>query len=237
MERFSCRQSLAFDALFASAYFDDRLHPHTRHSPFQPNVNHGFRLREVVYRPDPAVIRTLTRIPSSEEEAGFGVNPSPVSSIILVNEVWHGIFGRRTNCRLGNDCIGWGDRRFRVSFSQHLIGDELQRGEDMATTMRAALDDGSGIYRTQDVPMPEMFEGAALVRVRQTGICGSDLHMTTRRDEAQDLPSGHEVTGEIVELPSGNHKLQVGDRVAIDTVCSGRACFDCRYCNYGQYRH
>ena len=105
------------------------------------------------------------------------------------------------------------------------------------TTMRAALDDGTGLYQTQDVPMPEMFDGAAMIRVRQTGICGSDLHMTTRREEAQDLPSGHEVTGEIVELPSGNHNLEVGDRVAIDTVCSGRACFDCRFCNYGQYRH
>ena len=104
-------------------------------------------------------------------------------------------------------------------------------------TMRGSLDDGTGRYRTQDVPMPEMFDGAALIRVRQTGICGSDLHMTTRRDEAQDLPSGHEVAGEVVELPPGEHRLQVGDRVAIDTVCSGRACYDCRYCNYGQYRH
>lgn len=107
----------------------------------------------------------------------------------------------------------------------------------MEQKMRAALDDGTGIYRTQDAPLPEMFDGAALIRVRQTGICGSDLHMTTRREEAQDLPSGHEVTGEIVELPDGNHGLEVGDRVAIDTVCSGRACFDCRFCNYGQYRH
>ena len=107
----------------------------------------------------------------------------------------------------------------------------------MANTMRASLDDGTGTYSTQDVAMPEMFEGAALIRVRQTGICGSDLHMTARREEAQDVPSGHEVTGEVVELPKGNHNLQVGDRVAIDTVCSGRACFDCRYCNYGQYRH
>ena len=62
---------------------------------------------------------------------------------------------------------------------------------DMATMMRAALDDGSGVYRTQDVPMPEMFEGAAMIRVRQTGICGSDLHMTNSRQEAQDVPSGH----------------------------------------------
>ena len=104
--------------------------------------------------------------------------------------------------------------------------------------MRGALDDGTGNYTTQDIPMPEMFHGAALIRVRQTGICGSDLHMTNRRTEAQDLPSGHEVAGEIVELPSGDTaSLAVGDRVAIDTVCGGRACGSCRYCDYGQYRH
>ena len=108
-------------------------------------------------------------------------------------------------------------------------------------TMRAALDDGTGAYSTQDVPLPEMFPGAALVRVRQTGICGSDLHMTNRRTEAQDLPSGHEVAGEVVELPANTNGtangLRVGDRVAIDSVCGGRACGTCRYCAYGQYRH
>lgn len=115
------------------------------------------------------------------------------------------------------------------------------------TTMRAALDDGTGAYTTQDVSMPPIFPGAAVIRVRQTGICGSDLHMTNRRTEAQDLPSGHEVAGEIVELPDAGHGngsgngngrgLRVGDRVAIDTVCAGRACLACRFCRYGQYRH
>ena len=109
----------------------------------------------------------------------------------------------------------------------------------MTDTMRGALDDGSGNYTTQDVPMPDMFPGAAMIRVRQTGICGSDLHMTNRRTEAQDIPSGHEVAGEVVELPaaSDSNGLSVGDRVAIDTVCGGRACGSCRYCDYGQYRH
>ena len=107
----------------------------------------------------------------------------------------------------------------------------------MTNRMRGALDDGTGVYSTQEVPMPEVFDGAALIQVRQTGICGSDLHMTTSRVDAQDIPSGHEVTGEIVELPPGTSGLSVGDRVAIDTVCAGRACGDCRYCNYGQYRH
>ena len=45
----------------------------------------------------------------------------------------------------------------------------------MAETMRAALDDGTGQYIVQDVPMPEMYEGAAMIRIHQTGICGSDF--------------------------------------------------------------
>ncbi len=107
----------------------------------------------------------------------------------------------------------------------------------MPAKMKAALDDGTGKYVLQEVAMPEMFAGAALIRVRQTGICGSDLHMTDARTEAQTLPSGHEVAGEIVELPSGEKNLQIGDRVAIETIGAGRACMVCRYCKYGQYRH
>ena len=33
----------------------------------------------------------------------------------------------------------------------------------MPETMRAALDDGTGQYVVQDVRVPEMFEGAALI--------------------------------------------------------------------------
>ncbi len=107
----------------------------------------------------------------------------------------------------------------------------------MPATMKGALDDGTGKYVLQDVPMPEMYEGAALVRVRQTGICGSDLHMTDVRTEAQVIPSGHEVAGEIVELPAGETELKVGDRVALETIGAGRACLKCHYCKFGQYRH
>ena len=107
----------------------------------------------------------------------------------------------------------------------------------MPETMRAALDNGTGQYVVQDVRVPDMFEGAALIRVRQTGICGSDLHMTTSRTEAQELPSGHEVAGEIVDIPDGDHGLSVGDRVAVEMVGAGRACLTCHFCRYGQWKH
>jgi threonine dehydrogenase-like Zn-dependent dehydrogenase len=107
----------------------------------------------------------------------------------------------------------------------------------MSHKMKAALDDGTGCYVVQEVDMPRMFDGAALVRVRETGICGSDLHMTDARTEAQELPSGHEVAGEVVELPAGETRLKVGDRVAMETIGAGKACLKCHYCRFGQYRH
>jgi threonine dehydrogenase-like Zn-dependent dehydrogenase len=108
----------------------------------------------------------------------------------------------------------------------------------MPSTMRGAIHDPkSGIEVVPDLKMPARFPGSAVVRVRRTGICGSDLHMNNERKERQKVPSGHEVAGEIVELPAGPGSLKVGDRVAIETIGEGRACLSCWYCRMGQYRH
>lgn len=114
----------------------------------------------------------------------------------------------------------------------------------MPEQMTAALDNGAGKYVVQKTAMPDRAPGSVLIRVRQTGIRGSDLHMTRERTEAQKVPSGHEVAGEIVELPKGiravsgqNTPLKVGDRVAIETIGSGRSCGTCYFCRQGQFRH
>ena len=110
-------------------------------------------------------------------------------------------------------------------------------GQSTPSVMKTALDDGAGQYQIHETGVPNMFPGAALIKVRQTGICGSDLHMTNARTEAQTLASGHEVAGEIVELPPGDWDVQVGERVAIEMIGAGRACLNCYYCRFGQYRH
>ena len=108
----------------------------------------------------------------------------------------------------------------------------------MPDTMRGALHDGGDkvIFR-DDLAMPAPFPGSALIQIRQSGICGSDLHMNNERTEQQVIPSGHEVAGEIIELPDGETDLQVGDHVAIETIGAGQACLNCWYCRSGQYRH
>ena len=107
----------------------------------------------------------------------------------------------------------------------------------MSDTMRAALDDGNGIVSIHQSPMPERFPGSALIALKQIGICGSDLHMNNERTDPQTLPTGHEPAGEVIEVPPGEVRIHPGDRVAIETIGSGKACEACYFCRIGQYRH
>ncbi|KAL7422725.1 hypothetical protein Q5752_002017 [Cryptotrichosporon argae] len=82
--------------------------------------------------------------------------------------------------------------------------------------------------------------GEALVHVRATGICGSDVHFWKHghigptmivRDECG---AGHESAGEVIEIGAGVTHLQVGDRVAIEAgVPCGLA--SCDACRTGRY--
>jgi propanol-preferring alcohol dehydrogenase len=78
-----------------------------------------------------------------------------------------------------------------------------------------------------DVPMPEPGADEALVRVVATGICGTDLKITSG-DFARTTPlpiiPGHEVAGELV---SGTDDLQAGQRVACYIY---DPCGECRWC-------
>src|SRR5580765_5030574 len=99
--------------------------------------------------------------------------------------------------------------------------------------MRAAIQTGLATIDVRDIPAPD--QNDALIRVQAAGICGSDLHEYHLRNEPQSLPDGHEVAGEVLRLPqSYAGPVKVGDLVAVDTVCLGRACSACRLCLAGQ---
>ena len=104
------------------------------------------------------------------------------------------------------------------------------------TSMMAALHDGNGAMKVTQVPTPEVDIGDALVRVRRTGICGSDLLWYGENRTAESIPGGHEVAGEIVEVGQGVDRARIGDRVAVETIGHGLACGLCWYCRIGQFR-
>jgi threonine 3-dehydrogenase len=96
---------------------------------------------------------------------------------------------------------------------------------------------GEGLW-LEDVPDPEIGINDVLIRVRKTGICGTDLHIYAWDAWAQrtiPLPMvvGHEFVGEVVRFGSNVSDFQVGDLVSGEghVVC-GR----CRNCMAGR-RH
>ncbi len=89
-----------------------------------------------------------------------------------------------------------------------------------------------------DVPAPTVGINDVLIRVRKTGLCGTDLHIYKWDAWAQQtipvpMVVGHEFVGEIVEIGSNVNDFRVGDIVSAEghVVC-GR----CRNCLAGR-RH
>jgi 2-desacetyl-2-hydroxyethyl bacteriochlorophyllide A dehydrogenase len=100
------------------------------------------------------------------------------------------------------------------------------------TTMRAAVVSGPQAFEVQEVETPEVQPGGVLVRVRNCGICGSDLHFY--RGEFPALPGlrlGHEIAGEVAAVGEGVADLSTGQPVAIEPV---EICQQCDFCRNGR---
>src|SRR5437773_8767976 len=99
--------------------------------------------------------------------------------------------------------------------------------------MRAALCRGVGRLVVQDVPRPTPGPGEVVVRVRNCGICGSDLHWYHDQMMIPSVCPGHEIAGEVAEVGAGVTALRPGDPVALEGIAS---CGGCRYCLAGDYQ-
>jgi L-iditol 2-dehydrogenase len=95
--------------------------------------------------------------------------------------------------------------------------------------MRVAMYYNNRDVRLERMAVPRIAPGELLVRVRASGICGSDL-MEWYRVKKAPLVLGHEITGEIVERGEGAGDFQVGERVFVSHHVP---CGNCRYCQAG----
>jgi 2-desacetyl-2-hydroxyethyl bacteriochlorophyllide A dehydrogenase len=79
-----------------------------------------------------------------------------------------------------------------------------------------------------DVATPEPAHDQVLVRMTNSGICGTDLKIFTGAMPARyPIIMGHEIAGEVLDGADGS-RLRRGDRVLVDPVLFCGACFDCR---------
>ena len=72
--------------------------------------------------------------------------------------------------------------------------------------MKAAIISKPGDISVQEMEMPKITSPTqVLVRVKLTGICGSDVHIYKGENPFATYPRvfGHEFTGEVVEIGSG----------------------------------
>ncbi len=103
----------------------------------------------------------------------------------------------------------------------------------MARTMKAAVFEKPNLITVKKMPVPEIGDDEVLIRVKLTGICGTDWSIYTGKYSADRLPmiAGHEFCGEIEQLGRNAKGLKVGDRVTADINMS---CGHCFYCKQGQ---
>ena len=96
--------------------------------------------------------------------------------------------------------------------------------------MRALRYLGPNQLEVQDVPKPVPKPNEVLLKVRDVGICGSDLHgylgKTGRR--IPPMTMGHEFSGEVVELGSAVTKFKVGDGVVVQPINFCGECVNCK---------
>lgn len=97
-------------------------------------------------------------------------------------------------------------------------------------TMKVAMYYNNNDVRIEDMPVPTIGDAELLVKVKASGICGSDVMEWYRVKKAPKV-LGHEITGDIVEVGKNVKKYKVGDRVFVSHHVS---CFTCQYCTNNQ---
>jgi threonine dehydrogenase-like Zn-dependent dehydrogenase len=95
--------------------------------------------------------------------------------------------------------------------------------------MRALVLGHSGTLTLREANDPVLTAAdEILIRVRATGICGTDIHIVSGAYPAKrPLILGHESTGEVVRTGPAVSRFQVGDRVILDPTYFCGQCFYC----------
>lgn len=95
--------------------------------------------------------------------------------------------------------------------------------------MRHVVIDGPRSVKVLEAPDPAPLDAAgAVVEVRASSICGSDLHFYDGDiPVGSGFPVGHEFIGTVVEVGSDVQRLRVGDRVLASSVAGCGHCDGC----------
>lgn len=98
--------------------------------------------------------------------------------------------------------------------------------------MKAVVMYKPGDVRIEDVKKPKPGWGEILLKVKKSGVCGTDFILYHGAYYANfPIIFGHEYSGEIEELGAGVKNFNIGDRVTVDPNI---VCHQCYFCKIGE---
>jgi alcohol dehydrogenase len=107
--------------------------------------------------------------------------------------------------------------------SEKSTAEHLARG-----MMKAVVFRGPKQFQLEEKPIPKAGPGDAIVKVRLTTICGTDIHIIRGEYPVKSgLTIGHEAVGTIHELGAGVTGYQVGQRVLVGAITPCGQCEPC----------
>jgi L-iditol 2-dehydrogenase len=89
--------------------------------------------------------------------------------------------------------------------------------------MKAIFKTGNELS-ARDIELPALKTGQIRLKVEACGICGTDIHSSTDKEEQ----FGHEIAGTVAELGAGVADLKVGQKVVLDSATPCGKCDRCK---------
>ena len=104
--------------------------------------------------------------------------------------------------------------------------------------MKAAVLYANQDLRYADWPTPEVTPGTVKVKVKMTGICGSDVpRVLANGAHYYPIVLGHEFSGVVEEVGEGVTNVKPGDTVSGAPLLPCMACADCQQGNFSLCKH
>lgn len=104
--------------------------------------------------------------------------------------------------------------------------------------MKAAVVCANEDVRYMEYEEPQVSAGMVKIRVKASGICGSDIPRVLHHGvHFYPIVLGHEFSGEVVEIGEGVTKVKVGDKVTGAPLLPCLKCDDCQNGNYSLCKH
>lgn len=104
--------------------------------------------------------------------------------------------------------------------------------------MKAAVVVKNQVVEYRDMEEPSVGPGTVKVKIKASGICGSDLPRVLQNGvHFYPIVLGHEFSGDVTEVGEGVHHIKEGDRVSGAPLIPCMKCDDCQKGNYSLCKH